>query len=89
MGRRKGRAGSAECGTGEIEMKDELEKLPRKGTRPKINCKWCGMGHPPQYDGHHWIAKSIIRARISIVECAYHKAGQVSPIQLDSEKATS
>jgi hypothetical protein len=55
----------------------------------KINCKYCGMGHSPRPDGNHWIVKSIVPARINIVECAYHKAGQVSPIQLDPEKATS
>jgi hypothetical protein len=47
----------------------------------KINCKYCGMGHAPRSDGNHWIVKSIIPARINIAECAYHKAGQVSPIQ--------
>jgi len=46
----------------------------------KINCKWCGMGHAPRSDGNHWIVKSIIPARIDIRECAYHKAGEVSPI---------
>jgi hypothetical protein len=46
----------------------------------KINCKWCGMGHPPKADGNHWIVKSIIPARIDIKECAYHKVGEVSPI---------
>lgn len=48
----------------------------------KINCKYCGMGHAPRDDGNHWIVKSIIPARINIVECAYHKAGTVSPIQM-------
>lgn len=48
----------------------------------KINCKWCGMGHAPKADGNHWIVKSIIPAKITIAECAYHKAGAVSPIQL-------
>ena len=47
----------------------------------KINCKYCGMGHAPRSDGNHWIVKSIVPARINIVECAYHKAGEVSPIQ--------
>lgn len=47
----------------------------------KINCRWCGMGHAPRSDGNHWIVKSIIPARIDIKECAYHKAGMVSPIQ--------
>jgi len=47
-----------------------------------INCKYCGMGHQPKADGMHWIVKSIIPARINIVECAYAKAGEVSPIQL-------
>jgi len=47
----------------------------------KINCKYCGMGHAPRSDGNHWIVKSIVPARINIVECAYHKAGKVSPIQ--------
>lgn len=47
----------------------------------KINCKWCGMGHAPRSDGNHWIVKSLIPARIDIKECAYHKAGEVSPIQ--------
>lgn len=50
--------------------------------KPKnINCKWCGMGHAPRSDGNHWIVKSIIPAKIDIKECAYHKAGAVSPIQ--------
>jgi hypothetical protein len=48
----------------------------------KINCKWCGMGHAPRSDGNHWITKSIIPARIDLRECAYHKAGTVSPIQM-------
>jgi hypothetical protein len=48
----------------------------------KINCKYCGMGHSPRPDGNHWIVKSIFPARIDIRECAYHKAGEVSPIQL-------
>lgn len=47
----------------------------------KINCKWCGMGHAPRSDGNHWIVKSIVPARIDIKECAYHKAGEVSPVQ--------
>lgn len=47
----------------------------------KINCKWCGMGDAPRSDGNHWIVKSFIPASMKIVECAYHKAGQVSPIQ--------
>lgn len=47
----------------------------------KINCKWCGMGHAPRSDGNHWVLKSISPARIDIKECAYHKAGEVSPIQ--------
>lgn len=51
----------------------------------KINCKWCGMGHAPRADGNHWIVKSIIPARIDIRECAYHKAGEVSPIQKKEE----
>jgi hypothetical protein len=45
-----------------------------------INCRWCGMGHSPKPNGEHWIVKSIIPARIDIRECAYHKAGAVSPI---------
>ena len=44
----------------------------------KINCKWCGMGHAPRSDGNHWIVKSIIPAKITIMECAYHKAGECS-----------
>jgi hypothetical protein len=40
------------------------------------------MGHPPRDDGNHWIVKSIIPAKIDIKECAYHKVGEVSPIQL-------
>lgn len=44
----------------------------------KINCKWCGMGHAPKADGNHWIVKSIIPAKITIAECAYHKAAQAS-----------
>jgi len=47
----------------------------------KINCKWCGMGHQPNANGEHWIVKSIARPQIDIRECAYHKAGEVSPIQ--------
>ena len=48
----------------------------------KINCKWCGMGHAPRPDGNHWIATSIMPdARLEVRECAYHKAGTVSPIQ--------
>jgi hypothetical protein len=50
----------------------------------KINCKYCGMGHAPRSDGNHWIVKSIVPARINIVECAYHKAGEVSPVQKTS-----
>ncbi len=46
-----------------------------------INCKWCGMGHRPEASGDHWVVKSIVPARIDIKECAYHKAGEVSPIQ--------
>jgi hypothetical protein len=53
----------------------------------KINCKYCGMGHAPKADGNHWIVKSIVPARISIVECAYHKAGEVSPIALIKARA--
>jgi hypothetical protein len=56
----------------------------------KINCKWCGMGHAPRSDGQHWIVKSIIPARIDIKECAYHKVGETSPIQLrDPEQVSS
>lgn len=47
----------------------------------KINCKWCGMGHEPRENGEHWVVKSIIPARINISECAYHKAGEISPLQ--------
>ena len=47
----------------------------------KISCKWCGMGHAPRSDGNHWIVKSILPAKIAIKECAYHKAGEISPIQ--------
>lgn len=47
----------------------------------KINCKYCGMGHAPKADGMHFIVTSVIPARITIVECAYAKAGEVSPIQ--------
>lgn len=47
----------------------------------KINCKWCGMGHAPRGDGNHWIVRSVVPAKIDIRECAYHKAGTVSPIQ--------
>jgi hypothetical protein len=54
----------------------------------KINCKWCGMGNAPRADGDHWIVKSIIPARIDIRECAYHKAGEVSPLQRMEEKAS-
>jgi hypothetical protein len=50
--------------------------------RKTVNCKYCGMGHAPRADGDHWIVKSIIPARIDIRECAYHKAGLVSPIQM-------
>ena len=49
--------------------------------RKKINCKWCGMGDAPRSDGNHWIVKSIWPPKINIKECAYHKAGEVSPIQ--------
>jgi len=51
--------------------------------KPKtINCKWCGMGHAPHADGNHWIMRSIMPdARFEPRECAYHKAGTVSPIQ--------
>jgi hypothetical protein len=55
----------------------------------KINCKWCGMGHQPRPDGDHRIVKSIIPSRIDIRECAYHKAGAVSPIVLPSSRQTS
>jgi hypothetical protein len=47
----------------------------------KINCKWCGMGHAPRSDGNHWIVKSFFPPTIDIRECAYHKAGEVSPSQ--------
>lgn len=49
------------------------------------------MGHAPRSDGYHWIVKSIIPARIEIRECAYHKAGEVSPIQKTTpvEKAST
>jgi len=47
----------------------------------KINCKWCGLGHAPRSDGNHWIVRSVSPAEIVIKECAYHKAGEVSPIQ--------
>jgi hypothetical protein len=50
--------------------------------RKTVNCKYCGMGHDPRADGNHWIVKSIIPARIDIRECAYHKAGMASPIQM-------
>jgi hypothetical protein len=53
--------------------------------RKKINCKWCGMGHAPRDDGNHWIVKSITPARIDIKECAYHKAGTVSPIAIRTD----
>jgi len=49
--------------------------------RKSINCKWCGMGHRPEATGDHWIVRSIVPAEIEIKECAYHKAGAVSPIQ--------
>lgn len=49
--------------------------------KKKINCKWCGMGHAPRSDGEHWIVRSITPAKIDIKECAYHKAGERSPIQ--------
>ena len=52
----------------------------------KINCKWCGMGDAPRADGNHWIVKSIIPAKLDIKECAYHKAGTVSPIQRPPDK---
>jgi len=39
------------------------------------------MGHAPRSDGNHWFVKSIFPAKIDIKECAYHKAGEVSPIQ--------
>lgn len=52
----------------------------------KINCKWCGMGDAPNADGNHWIIKSVIPAKIDIKECAYHKAGEVSPIQRAPDK---
>ena len=47
----------------------------------KISCKWCGMGHAPCSNGNHWIVRSIFPVKIDIKECAYHKAGEVSPIQ--------
>lgn len=55
----------------------------------KINCKWCGMGHAPQADGDHWIIKSIRPARMKIEECAYHKAGEISPIQNSAPRSES
>lgn len=55
----------------------------------KINCKWCGMGHAPRDDGSHWIVKSIIPARIDIRECAYHKAGEQSPIAIKKPPTAS
>jgi hypothetical protein len=42
------------------------------------------MGNAPRGDGNHWIVKSIFPARIDIKKCAYHKAGEVSPIQKDA-----
>jgi hypothetical protein len=39
------------------------------------------MGDAPRSDGNHWIVKSIMPAKIDIKDCAYTKAGQVSPIQ--------
>ena len=52
----------------------------------QINCKWCGMGDAPRADGNHWVVRSIIPAKIDIKECAYHKAGKVSPIQRPPDK---
>ena len=48
----------------------------------KINCKWCRWGNAPRSDGNHWIVKTLGPVEIDIKECAYHKAGEVSPIQL-------
>ncbi len=67
-----------------------MDMKPARTTRTmtlrKINCKWCGMGHPPREDGNHWIIKSIIPARFDIKECAYHKAGTTSPIMIRANR---
>lgn len=55
----------------------------------KINCKWCGMGHSPRSDGNHWIVQSIFPAKIDVRECAYHKAGEASPIQQKSKSSAA
>lgn len=43
-------------------------------------CKWCDQGHGVKKDGSHWIVKSIIPARLTIVACK--KAAAVDNTQI-------